>query len=156
MRVISHRGNLYGPNKDTENKIDCVVDCLNKKLEVEIDIHVKNNNLYLDHDGNLNNPLSAISLAEFFFLFEDYKDKLWIHCKNLESIIFCQQHLCNYNYFGHSNDEFVLTSKGYIFTRPGVNYGKNIVCVMPELIKLNINEVKKYNLVLTDYPLLYI
>lgn len=156
MRVIAHRGNLDGPNKLQENTIKSAFECLYRDLDIELDIHVKNNNLYLDHDGIIDNTTPFITLSDFYNLFKSYQNNLWIHCKNLEAIIFCQANLPQYNYFGHSNDEFVLTSKGYIFTRPNVSAGKNVVCVMPELCNLKLEEVKKYEFVLTDYPLHYL
>jgi hypothetical protein len=156
MRVIAHRGNLEGPDKAQENSIKSTFNCLYRDLDVELDIHVKNNLIYLDHDGILSDSTPCIDLKSFCKEFDSFQDKLWLHCKNLEAVIYCQANLQQYNYFGHSNDEFVLTSKGYIFTRPNVATGKNVVCVMPELCNLKLEQVKKYESVLTDYPLYYL
>ena len=154
MKVISHRGNLVGPDKTRENAVISIIECLKLHLDVEIDVHMQDGYFYLDHDGPINNK---ISLTDFYTLFNNYQKQLWVHCKNLEAFVaFNQSKQYSFNYFGHTDDSFVLTSHGYIFTRPGVKAEKNVVCVMPELAGLNIDSVKKYDFVLTDYPLRYI
>ena len=48
MKIISHRGNLTGPDKKRENNIDCIIECIEKfSIDVEIDLHVKKNKIYL-------------------------------------------------------------------------------------------------------------
>jgi hypothetical protein len=153
MIIISHRANINGPNKFEENTFSAVIKCLTQyNLHVEIDIHVQDEIISFGHDSF--NIETIIDLYSFRSAFSKHKDRLWIHCKNLEALIYCQKNLSAYNYFGHNNDEFVLTSKKYIFTRPGTTAGKNVICVMPELIKDSI-DITKYAGVLTDYPLLY-
>ena len=39
------------------------------------------------------------------------------------------------NVFWHENDDFTLTSKGYIWTYPGKSLTKNSIAVMPEIKK---------------------
>jgi hypothetical protein len=53
MFYISHRGNLYGPNKKEENKINYINNALNKNFHVEIDLWFFNNHFYLGHDEPL-------------------------------------------------------------------------------------------------------
>ena len=50
MIFISHRGNLNGPNHEEENKIDYILNALNKMYEVEVDLWFRNNKFYLGHD----------------------------------------------------------------------------------------------------------
>lgn len=50
MIFISHRGNLNGPNKIEENKIEYIEEALNKKFDVEIDLWFVNKNFFLGHD----------------------------------------------------------------------------------------------------------
>jgi len=38
MRIISHRGNLYGPNQKTENSIDSIYSAISLGFDIEIDI----------------------------------------------------------------------------------------------------------------------
>lgn len=154
MRIISHRGNLDGPDINRENNIKSILECLDKSLDVEIDVYCKDGYVFLDHDGPVKNKYL---FTEFCDLFKNYQQKLWVHCKNLDAIIhFNQLKTYNFNYFGHSNDDFVLTSHGFIFTKPGVVSGKNVVCVMPEIANLDAQLIKDYELVLTDYPVRFL
>ena len=50
MKFISHRGNLNGPIKKYENHPDYINEALERGLDVEIDVRVKNENFYLGHD----------------------------------------------------------------------------------------------------------
>ncbi|WP_415286508.1 hypothetical protein ABXT46_00215 [Candidatus Pelagibacter sp. Uisw_104] len=40
MFHISHRGNIFGPNKKNENKIDYIKNALNLGFGVEVDIKI--------------------------------------------------------------------------------------------------------------------
>lgn len=111
VKIISHRGNLYGPEKENENKPSQVLLAIQKGFDVELDLWVKSNKLFLGHDY----PQYEIPLE---FLTSNV-DKLWIHSKNLESLYFLIKHLPESNYFWHKNDCFTLTSKNYIWTYPG-------------------------------------
>jgi glycerophosphoryl diester phosphodiesterase len=151
--VISHRGNINGPDPLNENKIESIVLCIEKySLNVEIDIHVKQDDIYLTHDDIVCNSLTD----EEKKILIRYKDYLWIHCKNIEAISFMSKFYPEFNYFGHSNDDFVLTSKGYIFTKPSKAMGSNIICVMPEMVENITNDIiYSCKGILTDYPLKY-
>lgn len=149
LNVISHRGNINGPDKARENKIECIIECIEKySLDVEIDLRTKDNKLFLTHD-EIFTDFTYFNNVQFL---KKYKNNLWIHCKDIETLIYANENLQEFNYFGHNNDSFVLTSKRFIFTAPGNLTGTNVVCVMPEL---NSSFVNPYNVcaVLTDYPL---
>lgn len=153
MKIICHRGNLYGPNAKEENTIVSINKCLTEtNFDVEIDIHCVNDTIYLGHDLPTAKQLSLKDFANFFQVF---KNRLWVHCKNIEALICCREYIKEYNYFGHSNDEGVLTSKGYIFTRPGVCCGKGVICVMPELLSIDKKDIINCEGILTDFPFLY-
>ena len=49
MLLISHRGNLSGPNKNLENNPEHILTVI-KKYNVEIDLWCKNGKLFLGHD----------------------------------------------------------------------------------------------------------
>jgi hypothetical protein len=152
-KLISHRANLNGPNEIKENTLESILYCLEKtNYDVEIDIRYIENTIQIGHDL----PSKEI-LTTFYFLniFTKYKDRLWIHCKNIEAMIFFSEIKTKFNYFGHSNDEFVITSFGYIFTRPNI-INKNAVVVMPEIICDNIIDSHfECIAILTDYPIKY-
>ena len=126
MKLISHRGNILGPNPQKENSLEYIDSAINLGYDVEIDIRhsEEEQKLYLGHD-ECQYEVSMIWLVK-------RKDNLWIHCKNLSSLrLFCNS-LIDFNYFWHQEDYFTLTSKKYIWTYPGQAYTPNSVIVMPE------------------------
>ena len=147
MKVISHRGNLNGPNKQTENTIESIKAAINLGFDVEIDVWYIDNILYLGHDSD--SLITDYNLKNFLL---ENSSKLWIHCKNIESLV----HLLNFselNLFGHSNDEYVLTSKHNIFCKPGVPTNEKSIIVMPEMSPIySEDSFNNCYGVLTDYP----
>jgi glycerophosphoryl diester phosphodiesterase len=148
MKVISHRGNLNGPNKQTENTIESIKAAINLGFDVEIDVWYIDNILYLGHDSD--SLITDYNLKNFLL---ENSSKLWIHCKNIESLV----HLLNFselNLFGHSNDEYVLTSKHNIFCKPGVPTNEKSIIVMPEMSPIySEDSFNNCYGVLTDYPM---
>ena len=125
MMLIAHRGLHQGPNAYLENCPSHIQDTLNLGLEVEIDLHVKDDQLYLGHD------YPQYPISEDFL----HTPRLWIHAKNIPA--------CNYlthmqgrgprlNYFWHEGDSRVLTSWGYWWTQPGCGLADWSIAVMPE------------------------
>jgi hypothetical protein len=123
MILISHRGNISGPNKVMENNPDYIISALRSGFDVEIDFWCVKNKLYLGHD------YPQFLIKENFLK----KKKLWCHAKNLEGLVYLSN--TNYNYFWHENDSFTITSKGYIWTYPGAKLSKFAICVLPEKFK---------------------
>ncbi len=148
MKIIAHRANINGSDSSKENRLSQIRRCIESGYEVEIDIRLINNKLYLGHD----NPEEFISENELFKLKED----CWIHCKNLEAITYFNKFDEKYNYFWHENDKFTLTSRGYIWTYPGESLNLNSICVMPEknypIEKLSSLKNRKIAGICTDYP----
>jgi glycerophosphoryl diester phosphodiesterase len=105
MKIISHRGNLNGRNSKTENSIKAINLALKNGFDVEIDVWLKDNNLYLGHDE----PVYKINKK---FL---QNKKLWCHAKNFEALNFMLKHK-NIICFWHQNDKYTLTSNGFIWT----------------------------------------
>ena len=148
MKIIAHRANISGPNSYEENKIDSIKTCIENGYDVEIDIRFLNGQLYLGHD----NAEEIITIQELAKI----KNKLWIHCKNLDAISYFSQIDEEFNYFWHENDSYTLTSKGYIWAYPGQELSLKCICVLPE-IKNSINDISfirniKVAGVCTDYP----
>ena len=141
--IISHRCNTNGPS-EKENTIKELLKCVYSGFLVEIDVWIIDKKIFMGHD----NPVEEIDIN---FLLK-YSDKLFIHCKNIESLCYLKQFkkLC---VFGHSNDEFVLTSHLDVFCRVGV-IKRDCICVMPELSneKFSKGELKSCKHILTDYP----
>lgn len=128
MLLISHRGNLNGSNSGLENSELYIVAALEKGFEVEIDVWKnENGDLYLGHDV----PTYKTNLD---FL-DKYKDKLWIHCKNLLALDYLLT-LDGFNFFWHESDDYTLTSKKYIWTYFNKSVlGKNVIVVKEKIDK---------------------
>ncbi len=146
MIVISHRGNVNGPKPEEENAPDYISKALDMGFEAEIDVWVEGKEIILGHDK----PTYPVDLI--FIL--KHVEKLWVHCKNIEAMQFFNDF--NFvNFFGHSYDDFVLTSQRYVFTKPGQKQTERSVLVMPERCgRLGVLSQVTYA-VCTDYPLIY-
>lgn len=125
MILISHRGNTNGKFESYENEPTYIDLALSKGYEVEIDVWYIDNILYLGHD----NPQYSIDFKWII----DRIGKLWVHCKNVESIVYFKE--CGYdvNYFWHQEDTLTLTSRNHIWVYPGKQPIKGSVAVMPEI-----------------------
>jgi glycerophosphoryl diester phosphodiesterase len=107
MILISHRGNIDGINPNYENTLPYIDKAINAGYEVEIDLRTFVDGLWLGHDE----PQYRVSLNWL----QDRKDKLWIHCKDLESCKTLLGHDPTFKLFCHQSDEFTLTSNGKIW-----------------------------------------
>jgi hypothetical protein len=125
MILISHRGNINGRIEEVENRPDYIDDTIKLGYDVEIDIWVIEGTFHLGHDE----PQYGITLDWL----NERKDKLWIHCKNIEAVEFFNLLLETYNYFWHQEDTVTLTSKNFIWVYPGKQPIKNSIAVMPEI-----------------------
>lgn len=141
MIYIAHRGNMSGPTSG-ENNPSYIDAALDEGYHAEIDIRVIDGNLYLGHD-------TCQYDVDLQWL-ENRKDRLWIHCKNLESVEFF--HGTEYNYFWHEEDTLTITSKGYLWVYPGKQPIRNSIAVMPEIYNDNITGCVG---VCTDFVLKY-
>ena len=128
MILISHRGNISGIDKQSENKPDYILNALNFGYDVEIDIWHYKNELYLGHDE------PTILLPEELL---EHKDKLWFHAKNLDALTKLEK--LSVHYFWHQNDDITITSKGYWWTYPGKKLFNNSICVLPEKFNQDIS-----------------
>jgi hypothetical protein len=120
MKFIAHRGLTNGPDKSLENNPNIINLALDQGFDCEIDVWVHDNTWYLGHD----NPQYQIDIH---FL---NKPGLWIHAKNLDAL----QSLTstNLNYFWHQEDDYTITSHGFIWSYPGKPLSKKSICLMPE------------------------
>lgn len=126
MKLIAHRGLLNGPDKDIENHPEQIDLALSLGYDVEIDLRVENEHLFLGHDG----PQYSIS-DEWLF---ERRCSLWIHCKDLASFRYCLKNQLYLHFFWHDIDDYTLTSKAYVWAYPGKqNAGEKCILVMPEL-----------------------
>lgn len=124
MRLIAHRGNLHGPDIQSENDPDYIDEAIGLGYDVEVDLWLFDNELFLGHD------LWQYEINGKWLV--DRMDKLWIHCKNVDALDRCLK--LGLHCFSHDTDEATLTSKGYIWAYPGSEiYSQRCVIVLPEV-----------------------
>jgi hypothetical protein len=124
MKLISHRGNIDGPQPDRENSPNYINEAIEAGYNVEIDIWFVNNKWYLGHD-------SPIYEIKYNFLFDS---RFWLHAKNGEAFYkLLNDKNYYFNVFWHTNEDWILTSKKHIWTFPNKYLFSNSICVLPEL-----------------------
>lgn len=104
MKLISHRGNLYGPNPSMENKPEYINSALKSGYDVEVDAWLLSDGIYLGH----NEPLYKINR---YFL---QNQRIWTHCKDINSYLELSKY-SNINCFFQSNEKIVKTTGGYLW-----------------------------------------
>lgn len=131
MILISHRGNINGRMESLENNPTQIDMTIKQGYDVEIDIWYKDGILWLGHDK----PDYDIDLI---FL-TDRITKLWVHCKNIEAVVYFTEIFQEYpfNFFWHQEDNITLTSLNHIWAYPGKQPIKGSIAVMPELFNDN-------------------
>ena len=120
MILISHRGNINGPNLQRENEPLYIMEALEKGFDVEIDVWWKEDGFWLGHDY----PQYKIK-REFL-----QKKKLWCHAKNIDAfyqMVDDEKIHC----FSHDKDEVALTTKGYFWSSFENQMTNRSICVMP-------------------------
>ena len=125
MILISHRGNINGRFESHENEPTYIDLSISKGYDVEVDVWYKDNILWLGHDK----PQYGVD----FRWFRDRVSKLWIHCKNIDALIYFKESGYEMNYFWHQEDDVTITSSGYFWTYPGKQLTTNSIAVMPEI-----------------------
>ena len=122
MIYIAHRGLIHGPDEDLENEPENIIKTLNKGFHAEIDVRYTDGSWYLGHDKE------QYEVDNKFLSHPN----LWIHCKNLGALLHIPTITPLVKYFWHQEDDFTLTSNGYIWTYPGKQLTNRSICVLPE------------------------
>ena len=120
MLLISHRGNISGPQPKLENTVAYIEQAIDQGYNVEIDVWFKDGKFFLGHDA----PEEHIEKCWF------YNKPLWCHCKNysaLKELLELGVHC-----FFHDKDDYTLTSEGFIWAYPGKMGEKKTIAVMPD------------------------
>lgn len=136
MKLISHKGNLRGPDPTNENHPDQILKVLKQNYDVEIDVWYVGKKFYLGHDS----PLYQI---KYDFLINK---ALWIHTKNIQALEKLHEQT---NCFFHDKDNAVLTSFNYIWVYPGKPLVKNCVALLFNN-EYRIRDLKKCYAICTD------
>lgn len=140
MILISHRGNIDGPNKEKENSPEYILAACNAGYDVEIDVWFENNEFYLGHDE----PTYKTNLQ---FL---KNPKFWCHAKNLSALDEMIKHQ-DIHCFWHQTDDVILTSNKFFWVYPGKEIlSYKSIAVVPEKISFDWDISKAYG-VCSDY-----
>ena len=132
MLYISHRGNIDGKNETLENKPSYIDTSISNGYDVEVDVWWFDNQLWLGHDE----PQYNVD----FRWFRDRITKLWIHCKNVDAVVYFKECEYEFNFFWHESDTITLTSLNNIWAYPGKQPIKNSISVMPEIYDDDVTE----------------
>lgn len=143
IRLIAHRGNIFGPNKARENSPSYIDEAIAAGFDVEIDVTIQDNKLYLGHDT----PDHLVTIDWLYHR----KDKLYIHCKDFAALRFfaVDKYSDFFHFFTHSDDNYTLTSKGIIWAHPSAAEIKDTIYVIQGQLDINFLE----NFVISNQPL---
>jgi hypothetical protein len=146
MKIISHRGNLTGPDLSIENLPEQIDKCISLGYDVEIDLRIKNEIPHLGHD------YSQYEVS-FNWILERISNLL-IHVKEFDALIWLKENIPNARFFCHQSDDFTIVSDGAIWVH-NLNVTVNERCIIPlitqdELKKSNFM-INKVNAICTDY-----
>jgi len=128
MLLISHRGNLNGIQKKRENSPTYINEALSKGYDVEVDVRFTDDKFFLGHDTN------QYKVNKEFL----ENKRIWCHAKTVEALMALEK--TNAHYFWHQEDDYTITSKGFIWTYPGKKLFLKSICVLPE--KFNYKKIK--------------
>lgn len=147
MKIISHRGNISGPEPNLENTKKSIDLALENNFDVEIDLWKVNNEFFLGHDK----PLNKVS----FEWLENRKKHLWIHTKNFNAFESLLEINRGFIFFYYTCEPLVLTSNGKIWCHRIQEITNPANCIAPLLSKSSFQENKqtKWYGVCTDYPI---
>jgi len=109
MIKIAHRGNIAGTSEH-ENAPAYIDEALTKGYEVEIDVWFHNDSLWLGHG-------SPTYMTDYDWI-QQRADRLWCHAKNFEALDYLLGYH-RFNCFWHQEDNYTVTSKGFIWAYPG-------------------------------------
>lgn len=153
MKIIAHRAKFKYWELVTENNPYQAAWLVDMGLDIELDIWMVENELWLGHD------LPQYKINENFIL--HVSKFAWFHCKNFEALDFFSNNFSNLNYFWHENDDYTITSNGFIWTNVGKYVGPKSILVFPEktfntdTLKEDVERLAPYG-ICTDHPEIFI
>lgn len=146
MYLIAHRGNITGPNRGAENSPSLISSVLETTdYDCQIDLRIINGKLFLGHDS------ADYKVGLDFLLF--HKERLWIHCKNLDALTFFRTkvHEQGLNYFWHDKDQCTITSRGFLWFYPSKKVYPAGINLLPELNGIEFSRLERTEGVCSDY-----
>ena len=119
--LVAHRGNVNGPNQEYDNFPKYINKALASGFDVEVDVWFESGDWILHHDWKKHR-------IDVDFL---ENPRIWCHAKDVKAF---EAMLKNprIHCFWHQNDDYTITSRGFIWTYPGKELVSNSICVLPE------------------------
>jgi hypothetical protein len=133
MKLISHRGNIVGPNPSRENTPSYIDTAISSGYEVEVDINYIDGKFYLGHDT------PDYEITEKWM--ELRKKSVWFHCKNVEAASRLGELDKGFMFFCHTSDDFVLTSTNHIWVH-NLDMALDTQCIIPLLSDTDVRNYK--------------
>lgn len=127
--LISHRGNINGPNPHLENRPDYIMKTLSLDYEVEVDVWKVYGKVLLGHDA------PQYHVSEHFL----QQPGLWLHAKNISAIQWIQEREDWVRGFWHESDTVAMVTGGFLWTAQLDIMGHNVIHMIP-----NTNTTKIY------------
>lgn len=159
MKLISHRGNLDGPDPENENSPEKVLSTRTKGFDVEVDVwYDKKHGWWLGHDA----PQYPVDQSILYN--DDYdhsKGNVFFHAKNFDALVILSRmyhaEKTGNDCFWHQDDNYTLTKNGWIWAYPhhDVAINRAVIVAMPEYADLTYSDLVGVGGVCTDYPLKY-
>jgi hypothetical protein len=125
-RLIAHRGNTQGVQKERENEPEYLLEALKAGYYVEADVWYTTFQgvvlWFLGHD------------KPEYYVEDDFlkTPKIYFHAKSVQTFYQLLQHHPEVNCFFHQNDDVTLTSEKEIWTYPGKELTpKSIIVLRP-------------------------
>lgn len=146
MKIISHRGNLRGISK-YENHPSTILNALEQKFSVEIDLWQVKNFFYFGHDK----PQYKVNIEEWD------KKSIYFHLKSP-----CSYRFKNADSFFIHSDRWAYTRKGFIWCNFNELAGEKSILTSPELVHSKMNRLKYFSKnslafgICTDFPFEYL
>lgn len=155
MTIISHRGNIGGPNPSRENSPDAIIKAMMRGFHVEVDVRYIDGVLWSGHD----HPQYALNKT----VVNEYHPRIIFHCKNVEALEYMGKlnETKDMHYFWHEKDAYTLTNRNVVWCYPGsplpnkkTTPSVSYACVMPE--HQDNPNLSLFDYVCTDYPEKYV
>jgi len=128
--LISHRGNISGPNPQKENNPAYIKEALAKGYDVEVDVWYVDDKFWLGHD-------KPTYETDYGFLLSS--PKLWIHAKNVDALYLLHEIA---HVFFIDSDQAVLTSKNVLWNYTGIPLTPHSIAVLPEQTEYTLDELQ--------------
>lgn len=142
MIIISHRGNIHGPNPDRENDPVYIQEAIEAGFDVEVDLYADHEKICFGHDK------CGYIVTDTWLL---GTDSLLVHAKNVAALEWLSD--SGLHYFSHQQDKFSMTSFELIWLHD-LSIPATPFCIIPLITMEAIKAHRNFNVhaVCTDYP----